>query len=59
MRANQALIDSLAKIAKKKAATAARLRRRGRCGQNALIVPGTTKLHRLEENLGAAGVELT
>jgi aryl-alcohol dehydrogenase-like predicted oxidoreductase len=61
MKANQALIDLLGRIAKKKNATPAQIAIAWLLGQKAWIVPipGTTKLDRLEENLGAANVELT
>jgi aryl-alcohol dehydrogenase-like predicted oxidoreductase len=61
MKANQALVDLLGRIAKKKNATLAQIAIAWLLGQKPWIVPipGTTKLHRLEENLGAANVELT
>jgi aryl-alcohol dehydrogenase-like predicted oxidoreductase len=61
MKANQALVDLLGQIAKKKNATPAQIAIAWLLGQKPWIVPipGTTKLHRLEENLGAADVELT
>jgi aryl-alcohol dehydrogenase-like predicted oxidoreductase len=61
MKANQALVDLLGRIAKKKHATPAQIAIAWLLGQKPWIVPipGTTKLHRLEENLGAANVELT
>jgi aryl-alcohol dehydrogenase-like predicted oxidoreductase len=61
MKANQALIDRLGRIAKKKNATPAQIAIAWLLGQKPWIVPipGTTKLHRLEENLGAANFELT
>ena len=61
MKANQALVDWLGRIAKKKNATPAQIAIAWLLGQKPWIVPipGTTKLHRLEENLGAANVELT
>jgi aryl-alcohol dehydrogenase-like predicted oxidoreductase len=61
MKANQALVDLLGRIAKKKNATPAQIAIAWLLGQKPWIVPipGTTKLHRLEENLGAANVELT
>jgi aryl-alcohol dehydrogenase-like predicted oxidoreductase len=60
MKANQALVDLLGRIAKKKIATPAQIAIAWLLGQKPWIVPipGTTKLHRLEENLGAANVEL-
>jgi hypothetical protein len=61
MKANQALVDLLGRIAKKKNATPAQIAIARLLGQKPWIVPipGTTNLHRLEENLGAANVELT
>jgi aryl-alcohol dehydrogenase-like predicted oxidoreductase len=61
LQANQALIDLLSRIAKKKNATPAQIALAWLLVQKPWIVPipGTTKLHRLEENLGAANVELT
>jgi aryl-alcohol dehydrogenase-like predicted oxidoreductase len=60
-KANQALIDALGKIAARKKATLAQIALAWLLAQKAWIVPipGTTKLHRLEENLGATTVELT
>jgi aryl-alcohol dehydrogenase-like predicted oxidoreductase len=59
-RANQALVDLLGKIAQRKKATPAQLALAWLLAQKPWIVPipGTTKLHRLEENLGATAVEL-
>jgi aryl-alcohol dehydrogenase-like predicted oxidoreductase len=61
LQANQALIDLLSRIAKKKNATPAQIALAWLLAQKPWIVPipGTTKLHRLEENLGAANVQLT
>jgi aryl-alcohol dehydrogenase-like predicted oxidoreductase len=61
MKANQALVDLLGRIAKRKHATPAQIALAWLLAQKPWIVPipGTTKLHRLEENLGAANVELT
>jgi aryl-alcohol dehydrogenase-like predicted oxidoreductase len=61
MKANQALIDLLAAIARRKKATPAQIALAWLLAQKPWIVPipGTTKLSRLEENLGAAAVELT
>jgi aryl-alcohol dehydrogenase-like predicted oxidoreductase len=58
--ANQALVDALCKIARGKGATSAQIALAWLLAQKPWIVPipGTTKLHRLNENLGAAGVEL-
>jgi len=60
-KANQALVDQLRDIAARKQATAAQVAIAWLLAQKPWIVPipGTTKLHRLEENIGAAGVELT
>ena len=59
-KANQALVDLLGQVAKRKGATAAQIALAWLLAQNPWIVPipGTTKLNRLEENLGAASVEL-
>jgi aryl-alcohol dehydrogenase-like predicted oxidoreductase len=61
MAANQALVDLLKRIAAKKQATPAQIALAWLLAQKPWIVPipGTTKLHRLEENLAAAEVELT
>ncbi len=61
LRANQALIDLLGSIAKRKKATPAQIALAWLFAQKPWIVPipGTTKLNRLEENIGAAAVELT
>jgi len=60
-KANQALVDELGRIAEKKKATKAQIALAWLLAQKPWIVPipGTTKLHRLEENLGGARVELT
>jgi aryl-alcohol dehydrogenase-like predicted oxidoreductase len=60
-KANQALIDLLGAIAKRKKATPAQIALAWLLAQKPWIVPipGTTKLHRLEENIGAAAIELT
>jgi aryl-alcohol dehydrogenase-like predicted oxidoreductase len=60
-KANQGLVDLLGKIAAWKKATPAQIALAWLLARKPWIVPipGTTKLHRLEENLGAAGVELT
>jgi aryl-alcohol dehydrogenase-like predicted oxidoreductase len=59
--ANQALVDLLGNIAKRKQATPARIALAWLLAQKPWIVPipGTTKLARLEENIGAADVALT
>ena len=61
MQANQAFVDLLATIAKQKSATTAQIALAWLLAQKPWIVPipGTTKLHRLEENVGAASIELT
>ena len=61
MKANQALVDLLGAIAQHKQATPAQIALAWLLAQKPWIVPipGTTKLHRLEENIGAAAVELT
>ncbi|MEY2507464.1 MAG: hypothetical protein QOH01_1793 [Verrucomicrobiota bacterium] len=61
MKANQALVDLLKRIAEEKKATPAQIALAWLLAQKPWIVPipGTTKLHRLEENIGAAKVELT
>ena len=60
-RANQALVDLVGAIAARKRATPAQIALAWLLARKPWIVPipGTTKLHRLEENLGAADVELT
>jgi aryl-alcohol dehydrogenase-like predicted oxidoreductase len=60
-KANQALVDLLAAIAQRKKATPAQIALAWLLAQKPWIVPipGTRKLERLEENLGAAAVELT
>src|SRR3954463_3909243 len=60
-KANQALVDLLGEIARRKGATPAQLALAWLLAQKPWIVPipGTTKLHRLEENIGAVSVELT
>jgi aryl-alcohol dehydrogenase-like predicted oxidoreductase len=59
--ANQALVDLLSKFAQQKRATPAKFALAWILAQKSWMVPipGTTKLHRLEENLGAVNVELT
>jgi len=60
-RANQALVELLGKVAQRKKATPAQIALAWLLAQKPWIVPipGTTKLHRLEENIGAAAIELT
>jgi aryl-alcohol dehydrogenase-like predicted oxidoreductase len=61
LKANQALIDLLASIGERKKATSAQIALAWLLAQKPWIVPipGTTKLHRLDENIGALSVELT
>jgi len=60
-KANQALVELLTRIAERKQATPAQIAVAWLLAQKPWIVPipGTTKLHRLEENLGAVNVQLT
>src|SRR3989440_1629822 len=60
-KANQALVDLIAKFARQKRVTPAQIALSWLLAQKPWIVPipGTTKLHRLEENLGAANVDLS
>ncbi|HEX4302474.1 MAG TPA: aldo/keto reductase [Rhizomicrobium sp.] len=60
-RANQAFVELLGEIARRKDATPAQIALAWLLAQKPWIapIPGTTKLHRLEENLGAAAVVLT
>ena len=60
-KANQALVDLIAQIATRKKATSAQIALAWLLTQKPWIVPipGTTKLHRLEENIGATSIELT
>ena len=60
-KANQALVDLLGKIAARKKATSAQIALAWLLAQKPWIapIPGTTKLHRLEENIGAASIALT
>lgn len=61
LKANQALVDLLGRIAERKKATPAQIALAWLLAQRPWIVPipGTTKLHRLEENIGATEIELT
>ena len=61
MDKNQAFVDLLKRVADEKGATPAQIALAWLLAQRPYIVPipGTTKLHRLEENIGAADVELT
>ena len=60
-KANEGLVDALGKLATAKDVTRAQIALAWLLAQKPWIVPipGTTKLHRLEENVGAAAVELT
>src|SRR5436309_7948030 len=60
-KTNQALVDLLGQIANRKKATPAQIALAWLLARKPWIVPipGTTKLHRLEENIGAAAIELT
>lgn len=61
LKANQVLVDLLNKVAAQKNATAAQIALAWLLAQKPWIVPipGTTKLHRLEENIGAVNIDLT
>lgn len=61
LTANKALVELLERIAKRKNATPAQIALAWLLAQKKWIVPipGTTKLHRLEENIGATDVEIT
>jgi aryl-alcohol dehydrogenase-like predicted oxidoreductase len=61
LAANQALIDLLGQVARRKQATPAQIALAWLLAQKPWIVPipGTTKLHRLEENIKAAEIRLT
>jgi len=60
-KANQAVVDLLGKVAQQKKATPAQIALAWLLAQKPWIVPipGTTKLNRLEENIGAAAIELS
>jgi aryl-alcohol dehydrogenase-like predicted oxidoreductase len=60
-KANQALVDLIGRFSQQKKATPAQIALAWLLAQKPWIVPipGTTKLHRLEENIGAANVELS
>ena len=60
-KANQALVDLLGRIAEQKKASPAQIALAWLLAQKPWIVPipGTTKLHRLEENIGAAAIKLS
>jgi aryl-alcohol dehydrogenase-like predicted oxidoreductase len=61
IRANLAFVELIQRVAERKSATPAQIALAWLLARKPWIVPipGTTKLHRLEENLGAASVELT
>jgi aryl-alcohol dehydrogenase-like predicted oxidoreductase len=61
MQKNQALVDLLKRVASEKGATPAQIALAWLLAQRPYVVPipGTTKLHRLEENIGAASIDLT
>jgi aryl-alcohol dehydrogenase-like predicted oxidoreductase len=61
LKANQALVELLASVGERKKATPAQIALAWLLAQKPWIVPipGTTKLHRLDENIGAISVELT
>src|SRR2546423_4340290 len=61
LKANQALVDLLASIGERKKATPAQIALAWLLAQKPWMVPipGTTKLHRLDENIGAVSIELT
>jgi aryl-alcohol dehydrogenase-like predicted oxidoreductase len=61
LKANQKLVDQLGRIAQQKKVTSAQIALAWLLAQKPWIVPipGTTKLHRLEENIGATGIEMT
>ena len=61
LKANQGIVDLLGNMARTKNATPAQIALAWLLAQKPWIVPipGTTKLHRLDENLGALNVELT
>ena len=61
LKANQALVNLLGSIARRKNATPAQIALAWLLAQKPWIapIPGTTKLHRLDENFGAVSVELT
>ncbi|HTS35309.1 MAG TPA: aldo/keto reductase [Candidatus Solibacter sp.] len=60
-KANQSVVDLMAEFARQKKATPAQIALAWLLAQKPWIapIPGTTKLHRLEENLGAVNVELS
>jgi aryl-alcohol dehydrogenase-like predicted oxidoreductase len=60
-KANQALVELLSRVSEQKKATPAQIALSWLLAQKPWIVPipGTTKMHRLKENLGAASIELT
>jgi aryl-alcohol dehydrogenase-like predicted oxidoreductase len=60
-KANQAVVDLVIKVAEQKKATPAQIALAWVLAQKPWVapIPGTTKLHRLEENIGAVNIELT
>ena len=60
-KANQVVVDLLTQIGAQKGATPAQIALAWLLAQKPWIIPipGTTKLHRLEENMGAVAIELT
>jgi aryl-alcohol dehydrogenase-like predicted oxidoreductase len=60
-KANQALVDLISQIAQRRKATPSQIALAWILAQEPWIIPipGTTKLHRLQENIGAAAIELT
>jgi aryl-alcohol dehydrogenase-like predicted oxidoreductase len=60
-KANQALVDLLGQVAERKQATPAQIALAWLLAQKpwSVPIPGTTKLHRLEENIGAVNIELS
>ena len=60
-KANQVLVDLLTRVAEQRKATPAQIALAWLLAQKPWIapIPGTTKLHRLDENIGAAAIELT
>jgi aryl-alcohol dehydrogenase-like predicted oxidoreductase len=60
-KANQAIVDLIGEVAERKQATPAQIALAWVLAQQPWIapIPGTTKLHRLQENIGAVAVELT
>jgi aryl-alcohol dehydrogenase-like predicted oxidoreductase len=61
MEKNQAFVDLLKRVANEKSATPAQVSLAWLLAQRPYIVPipGTTKVHRLDENIGASGLQLS